>query len=83
MLTCKQAVDLASTSLETPLPRWQRWQLGLHLLMCRHCRRYLKQLRFLRQLSVAMKSRIKTIGLSVAARERIAKKLQQQSDAGR
>ncbi len=78
MLTCKQAVDLTSTSLEAPLPRWQRWQLRLHLLMCRHCRRYLKQMRFLRQLSVVMKSRIKAITLSVAARERIAKKLQKQ-----
>jgi hypothetical protein len=80
MPTCKQIIELASTSLEIPLPRGQRWQLQLHLFICRHCRRYFKQLRFLQQASLNLEKNLHSTALSAAARERIAKKLQQQSE---
>ncbi len=77
MLTCKQVIDLASISIETSLPPWQRWQFRFHLLICRHCRRYTKQLYFLQRLSFAMRSRLPSIALPIQARERIAKKLKE------
>ncbi len=48
-LTCREASELQSQSLEQPLP-W-RAQLGLriHLLLCKWCRRYGEQIRFLRE----------------------------------
>lgn len=48
MLTCKDASQLASKALETPLPWRERWGLRLHLLFCKLCRRYVRELRFLR-----------------------------------
>jgi hypothetical protein len=80
MPTCRQVIELSSTHLETTLPRWQRWQLRLHLLICRHCRRYMKQLRFLQQASQAINANSNKASLSADARERIAKKLQQSID---
>lgn len=78
MASCKQIIELASSHLETPLPRWQRWQLKLHLLICRHCRRYMKQLRFLQRVSITMQDSIKSATLSPQARNRIAQILKQQ-----
>lgn len=45
MLSCKELVreTTAAPSLED-LKRQQRWAIRLHTLMCRHCRRYLRQL---------------------------------------
>lgn len=81
MPSCTQIIELSSTSLETPLSRWQRWQLHSHLLICRHCRRYAKQLRFLHQVSAAVSANLKPADLSAEARKRIAKTLQQQPGA--
>ena len=50
MLTCRQMTALMTDHLEGRLPflDWARFQM--HVGMCRHCRRYLKQMR----LSVAV-----------------------------
>lgn len=48
MLTCKDATTLVSRSMDGPLPWRQRFSLRMHLAMCRFCRRYERQLRFLR-----------------------------------
>ncbi len=45
MLTCKQVADTASDYLDGPTTFLQRLSLGFHLRICKHCRRYLKQLR--------------------------------------
>ena len=45
MLTCKQVSDTASDLLEGPTTLTQRIQLRLHVMICKYCRRYLKQLR--------------------------------------
>lgn len=80
MPSCKQITEIASTSLETPLPKWQRWQFRLHLLICRHCRRYFKQLRFLHRLSATVGDHLTDKALSANARARIAEALQQASE---
>jgi len=49
MLSCKEVTELASRSLDRPLPLGRRIAMRLHLLACEGCRRYLEQLRFLRR----------------------------------
>lgn len=45
MLNCRDVTQHASDYLDKTLPLGQRLRLRLHLFMCIHCRRYLKQLR--------------------------------------
>jgi hypothetical protein len=47
-LTCDQSAQLMSKSQEATLSRAERWALGFHLLVCRSCRKYKKQLKTLR-----------------------------------
>ncbi len=44
MLTCKQASQLVSQSLDRPLSWSERVQLKLHLLICDACRHFKQQL---------------------------------------
>lgn len=47
MLSCKQVVDRADHVLAGELPWRQRAGVFVHLVICVHCRRYLRQLRVL------------------------------------
>ncbi len=48
MLKCNEVVERADELVDgTPLSFRQRWALRLHLMMCHHCRRYVRQLRML------------------------------------
>lgn len=47
MLRCKEIAKLLSNSLDKDLSRWQKIEIRMHLFICRVCRRYWKQLRFL------------------------------------
>ena len=44
MLTCKEAAELISRSLDEKLPIWRRLSLWLHVTLCRFCRRYRRDL---------------------------------------
>ncbi|PKO91906.1 MAG: hypothetical protein CVU15_09965 [Betaproteobacteria bacterium HGW-Betaproteobacteria-1] len=44
MLTCKQASELISQSLDRSLTRSERWSLRFHLLICVACARFNRQL---------------------------------------
>jgi hypothetical protein len=44
---CHEAVRAQSEALDHPLPPARRLGLWLHLLICRWCRRYSDQIRFL------------------------------------
>jgi hypothetical protein len=74
MLTCKQASQLISQSLDHPLSLSNRIQLRFHLLICDACNRFRKQLK---RLSIAMRHMRKatendnTITLSTKAKVRI------------
>ncbi|MBI4580893.1 MAG: zf-HC2 domain-containing protein [Planctomycetes bacterium] len=50
MLTCKEAVRLISEGLDRHLSWPTRLGLRMHLLMCRHCSAYGRQLRGLARL---------------------------------
>lgn len=45
MLSCREMSEQASELLESRAPRSQRAAAWLHLAMCRHCRRYFRQMR--------------------------------------
>lgn len=47
MLSCKQVSRLLSEGNERTLGLWERFNLRLHLLMCRGCTRFHKQLDFI------------------------------------
>jgi hypothetical protein len=51
MYSCEQASKLSSRAMEEPLGRLQRVQLGLHLMLCRHCKNFSLQIGFLRRTS--------------------------------
>ena len=44
MLTCKQASQLLSQSLDRPLTRGERLRLRFHLLICQICKRFGQQI---------------------------------------
>lgn len=45
MLTCKELTELVTEYTEGTMPLVKRVQLHIHLAMCSHCRRYLRQLK--------------------------------------
>ena len=51
MLNCKQATELMSMRMDKELPMPQRMGLRLHLMMCKGCRNFSRQMDFLRQVS--------------------------------
>jgi hypothetical protein len=49
LLNCSEMAPLASKSLDERLAPRERWMLAVHLMLCRFCQRYDRQLRFLRE----------------------------------
>lgn len=80
MLSCKEVTHLVSESLDRKLPLWQRLMVRLHLLMCKFCSRFQRQMFFLRD-AVRQHSGTDDLeetsfpGLSPEARERIKQTL--------
>lgn len=48
MLNCREATALASALIEGDLSWPKRLEMRIHLAMCRHCSRFVGQLRLLR-----------------------------------
>ena len=75
MLSCKQASQLISQSLDRPLAMRERFALKLHLFVCKYCKRFSQQVQTLR---VAIKTVVSSIEsnnnilMSSAAKKRIA-----------
>jgi hypothetical protein len=75
---CQEAIRLQSKSLDQALTPWQRLGLRIHLILCKWCRRYTKQIRFLRQAAHDHPDRLteaSTHSLSAEARARIKRSL--------
>ncbi len=51
MYSCEQASKLSSRAMEEPLGRLDRSLLRLHLLMCRGCTNFSRQIEFLHRAS--------------------------------
>lgn len=51
MFQCKEVSQKVSCSMDVTLPLHQRAAIRFHLLMCRYCARFYRQLKMLRKLS--------------------------------
>ena len=75
---CKTATRLQSEALDRKLPLRQRFGLRVHLLLCKWCRRYGKQITFLRNAAREHPDEMAEPvpqKLSAQARERIKQRL--------
>jgi hypothetical protein len=81
---CREAARAQSEALDHPLPPTKRAGLWLHLLICKWCRRYGKQIRFLgaaaHEHTDALTEAVPQT-LSVNARERMKQKLQSEKSS--
>ena len=80
MLTCAEAAQLISESLDYPLPWWKRRLLKLHLSMCERCPEYARQLEILHQVFHQMQGKVEgneALQLSEEAKRRIKVALEQ------
>jgi len=85
MLSCEQTSELLSRGLDQHLPFRQRMAVRIHVLMCRACTQYEKQLRFIRRATRRLSQGTEHGGqaatpLSPEARERIKNALKQNLD---
>ena len=72
MLKCQHVEQRADALVDgTPLSRSERLALNLHLLICRHCRRYLRQLR-----TLVVSLRAPTAPLPDASADALAERIQ-------
>jgi len=74
MLNCEKASQLASRAMDEELSFRQNMALKLHLLLCRGCSNFTRQLNFLREASRHSGKRIE-FKLADEAKRRIAKVL--------
>ena len=77
---CRDAVRAQSEARDHPLPPARRLGLWLHLLICKWCRRYGKQIRLLRKLAHEGQDNLEAAApqkLSAEARERLKRQLSQ------
>lgn len=77
IFSCKKITALISESMDRRLPLYRRLGIKLHLMMCYLCRRYEKQLLFIRSI-LQTEDRVDEINcasLSPEAKEKIKKKL--------
>ena len=77
MLSCKDVTKLLSESMDRSLPLGKRVGVRLHLLICKFCARYERQLLLIRETARRLAATVDVLGesfgdtLSEEARERI------------
>ena len=79
MLTCKQASQIISQSLDRNLSWQERLTLCLHLFICKYCKRFSQQLTTLRVTLKRMNETVENdtnITMSLDIKARIAKSMQ-------
>lgn len=77
MLKCKEITELASKRLDTSIPWLKRSEIKLHLMMCKTCYQYVKQIEFIQNVFSGIDEHGENIVLSAAAKSRIQAKLNQ------
>jgi hypothetical protein len=79
MFSCKEVSRRISESMDRAIPMHQRFFIRMHIMMCKYCERFRKQLLFLRQMSLFSQSPGEAAEsvflLSEEARERIKSSL--------
>ena len=77
MLSCKDVTKLVSEAMDRSLPLGKRIGVRLHLLICKFCARYERQLHLIRETARRLAATLETPegsfgdALSTEARERI------------
>ena len=80
MLNCREVTQLASEALDRKLSLKERIGLRFHLMMCKLCTRYVRQLKFMYHATgAADENQVTATGprLSEDARDRIRNRLSQ------
>ena len=84
IFSCKQVTGMISESMDSKLSLSQRMGIRFHLMMCKLCTRYQKQLHFIRETfrsgGDTGKSSALSSGLSPAGRTRIKKNLLEETE---
>jgi hypothetical protein len=75
MKTCREVYEEASDLLDDQLPLLSRLEIRMHLILCVHCRRYVRQLRLLTS-SLAMRGRVSKAPADFV--ERVIERLKQE-----
>jgi hypothetical protein len=79
MFSCKDVSKKVSASMDRTLPFYQRMFIRIHLMMCKYCSRFRRQLMILRKMSrieiIFPKDVDQSMVLSMEARERLKKSL--------
>lgn len=75
MLKCKQIIELSSKQIDTHLPWYQRLEFKLHLLMCKSCNLYSRQINFIQYILSNLDQHGKNLKLPEDAKKRIANKI--------
>lgn len=79
MLSCKQASQLLSQSLDRKLMRRELIGLRLHLMLCSMCRRFGRQIIGMRKMVRRLRQQIEhdeTVRLPTEAKQRIARAIE-------
>ena len=69
MFRCKDVSHKVSMAMDTTLPLHQRVAIRIHLMMCRYCARFYRQLQMLRKLSTHPDSDLPQAGLTESLSE--------------
>ena len=78
--TCPEVVRILSLGMDKPLSLMMRIKLRIHYLMCSFCGRYMKQLKYIRQVSREFPEKIgdvSDVSLPADAKARIKAALRQ------
>jgi hypothetical protein len=81
--SCKEAARLQSAALDRRLTLFERFGLRCHLVLCKWCCRYGRQIQFLRSVArehAPVARHAPPPGLSLEARERIKRRLQSEKE---
>lgn len=57
MLSCKEVATQASDYLDQNIDGNLLWKIRLHLMMCSHCRRFVRHLRITRTVAVELEKK--------------------------
>jgi len=77
--SCSEAARLISDSQEHPLPWLARVGLNMHLAICRHCRRYRRQVQLMRTLLREYPDHLTDVRLPDDFKEDLVKRLKAES----
>lgn len=74
---CKETSVLVTQSLDRGLTFQDRFAMRMHVLICRNCARFMKQMHLIREW-LRIENEAEQPGLTDKARERIASKLREE-----